>query len=385
MSRLPLALEGPWDQLKILAAPFIHCRVGVFVLQGKVGKEEQAGRLMVLGSLDRAGYFIRHFFSRPPAVTCMERVPVWRLRKTLTEQSARCDMVLSCLPVLVSSALGPGFGLRVPEWVLMVLRPDGQGRFAIPTSSNVRNDLRKVRKYGVRCLSSREEGDFHDFFDSMYLPLVRKRHVDFPQEITRAAGLRRFRQGEVVFNEIEGRRVAGHLVFRRRSVLFLALLGTEGGSTKPLQQGATAAKFVYALEQASRCKDKAVNFGGVRPSLHDGGLRYKMKWGCAVSEVSRRQYELRVHWLRLNPAVRSFLRNLAPIYRDRDGLAAVAELGENKAQQRELLSRLPGLSRINILVDSSQSSMESSREYPGNLRPIVADEGLSSAALFASS
>jgi hypothetical protein len=91
-----------------------------------------------------------------------------------------------------------------------------------------------------------------------------------------------------------------------------------------MKKGALAATYFYLITYARQEGCTRIDFGGNRPSLHDGVLRYKRKWGVALSEKSDIPYDHLVRWNRLDGVVADFLSHTSLIFRDRGGLSAIS-------------------------------------------------------------
>jgi len=83
-----------------------------------------------------------------------------------------------------------------------------------------------------------------------------------------------------------------------------------------------AARYAWARQHGCAL----TNCGGSRPSLHDGVLRHKRKWGIALCDQPGNPFALLVHWNRLGGAVADSLAHTSLIFRDRSGDSALHSL-----------------------------------------------------------
>ena len=74
-----------------------------------------------------------------------------------------------------------------------------------------------------------------------------------------------------------------------------------------------------------------LNLGGSRPSLRDGLLRYKAKWGAILDVQREPLYWWLVSWKRLDGAVAEFLSGTPLIFRDGNGLSGLASCANGAA------------------------------------------------------
>jgi len=96
-----------------------------------------------------------------------------------------------------------------------------------------------------------------------------------------------------------------------------------------------------------------------RPSLRDGVLVYKKRWGAALHESPRCRHSLVFHWANWNNEIAHFIRQTAPITRDRNGLGAIAAAAEGSMDTGELEKELlaPGIRHLRILDGTATPSV----------------------------
>lgn len=84
-----------------------------------------------------------------------------------------------------------------------------------------------------------------------------------------------------------------------------------------------AALYYFSILHARLLGCAEVDFRGARPSLHDGLLRYKRKWGNVLYDKTDSYYDLLVHWNGVNGVVKDFLSHTGLIFREKGGLSAI--------------------------------------------------------------
>jgi hypothetical protein len=192
-------------------------------------------------------------------------------------EAAAADVVAVELPWLWRFAL-PAGGLRFPSWISQEIRaPDG-GALAVPAA---------VRKEAMR-LSRRESyevdfpgdgADIDAFYRDYYRPYVTRRFgtgalvVDPARfrAVSRGMSLARLRAG--------GEWIAGMLFRVAGPTLHL---GWFGASTLPARAGASEVLDVRVIEHAARAGARRAVLGHSRPSLADGVVRYKSRFGAEI-------------------------------------------------------------------------------------------------------
>ncbi|MGH7791976.1 MAG: hypothetical protein ACREOB_06625, partial [Thermodesulfobacteriota bacterium] len=231
-------------------------------------------------------------------------------------------------------------------------------RKLVKGSRNLKQDLRVVRRNNLYPEVTHAETDFEMFYHTMYVPFVRNRHGEHAliRDIHRSR--RMFRQGGLQWIRCNGRPIAGRIFQRRDHVLKFVAQGTVNGEWSPVKEGAIAALYFFGIDHAKQLGCKLIDLGVSRPSLNDGVLRYKRKWGVTVVENGDIYYDFLLCWNRLNKAVASFLSNTPLIFRDHDGLSAISVIDQNEpATQNDAwkISHsmwMPGLQRLYLVATS---------------------------------
>ena len=96
------------------------------------------------------------------------------------------------------------------------------------------------------------------------------------------------------------------------------------GNVEWLKKGAVAALYFHLIDYARLHGCTQIDLRGSAPSLADGLLRSKRKWGAALYERRDVFWSTLVHWNRLDGAVVQFLSHTPLIFHHGDALSAVA-------------------------------------------------------------
>jgi hypothetical protein len=213
--------------------------------------------------------------------------------------------------------------LRAPEWIGVQLDQSRRSLASALKSKSVREDRRRIRKYGLVYAISHKRRDFDDFYENMYVPYIRKRFGEMGG-ISSARYLRHaFRQGGLIFVEQNGARLAGTLFSRYGKAITFEKMGTRNGEDAILKMGAMAALYVFGIEYARKTGCRFVDFGGCRPLLQDGVLRYKSKWGARVIDDGSYPIQYLISWNRLGGPVGDFFGRNALIFYEGNGFSAI--------------------------------------------------------------
>jgi len=193
------------------------------------------------------------------------------------DESGRADIVAVELPWLWRLAL-PSGGIRFPSWISQEIRAPAGGALTLPAG---------VRKEAMR--HSRREG-----YDVEFLP-ARGLIDAFYRDFYRPYVTQRFGSGALVVDPGRFRAVGSGMTLARLTsggewvagLLFRIAgatlhLGWFGSRSMPAHTGASEALDVGVIEHAiSRGVRRAV-LGHSRPSLADGVVRYKARFGAEI-------------------------------------------------------------------------------------------------------
>jgi Acetyltransferase (GNAT) domain len=194
----------------------------------------------------------------------------------LAEESG-ADLML----VEVHRWLAPRF--RDAGWLIVPQSVRWQGALdaipPVPPSNGLRDNLRKVRKYGYTLEQAGTPKDWDDFYRRMVLPQAMARHgrtawIPSPQYIAALA-----RIGILHLVMRAGEAVAGICSVRRGDSLWLPLSGVRDGNPELLQQGAGFATLALTIAWAKSQGLRHLDTGRSMPFVNDGVQRLKRSLG----------------------------------------------------------------------------------------------------------
>lgn len=204
-------------------------------------------------------------------------------------------------------------GLHLPDWVGTELPVDVDLRDRARVHGSLREDLRLVRNRGWQSELSFGASELPEFYEQYYQPLILARHGS--QTVWTPVGwlVRRLGAGGILWLTREGQRLAAVAFAERDRRLMLLATGVLHGDEDLLRHGAMAAVYYFAWELARARGCELVDFGGCRPSLRDGLLQYKTKWGMRVRPKANCHDVQCVYWREWGVRVEDFLRRVLPI------------------------------------------------------------------------
>jgi hypothetical protein len=192
-------------------------------------------------------------------------------------ETAGADVVAVELPWLWRFAL-PAGGLRIPSWISQELRAPAGGVLAVPNA--VRKEAqRHARREAYEVDICRGGAEIDAFYRNYYQPYVTQRFgtgalvVDLARfrAVSQGMSLARLHAG--------GEWVAGMLFRISGRTLHLGWFGSRAFPARP---GASEALDVRVIEHAAAAGASRAVLGHSRPSLADGVVRYKSRFGAEI-------------------------------------------------------------------------------------------------------
>jgi hypothetical protein len=293
------------------------------------------------------------------------RVEWWRLEDAAAAALSAGRLVICALPMAAPTAWcgNARWRVRVPSAVDQVLSlgtplddllHGGDAR-------QIRRNLHRADRAGVRAGVTRSLVAFRDFFARMYRPHVEGRHGALAKTTSEqrqwddwmAPG------GELIFLVVEDRTVAGVILLPGRDTSFL---GEEGiapeARGREYHAGLQAALKRAAIERAQSLGSRWLSLGNSRAQAADGNFRTKAMWSARVQPAGRSSYP---DWVLLAndlaPDLRERLNSRQFVSLDVPGGACVRFV-ESTAARTAPRPGAPGLPTLLVGPDGQRSVVE---------------------------
>ncbi len=256
-----------------------------------------------------------------------ERVVVGRLASPLELRGAAfrrmcsdADLVAAEVPRAWQVCLPTGAQLRMPAWVSQELLAAGASPVTLPAPM-LKEVRRQTRRNAYELRFSTDVRDVRRFYATLYRPYVTARFgsgavlVDETQFLAVSRGM------TLAMLMAAGEWVAGMLLQQRGETLHL---GWFGSTTVPPRAGASEVLDAGSIAWGVAKGVRRVVMGHSRPSLADGVVRYKSRFGASVRPTRFPQRTVGLWVQRWSPALVARL-NAAAFVSFRDGLTCVYE------------------------------------------------------------
>lgn len=336
------------------------------LMKGPTLPDGRPGTLLTAGSEPWIGYLPHRFFRSEPDCRLIATVSFRELSGYI--ERFRKDVDLSIVRVNRWSARRP-FGhacFSVPEWVGMKLAVPDDLEQLTRSGKSIRSDMALMRRYRYQPAIAHNAAEFDRFYHSVYAPFSLARYGEMTVIRDSHDLRRRFSSGGILWIEREGKHTAAALFERKDRTLHLLALGTLNGDYALVREGALAAIYYHIIKLAQDLGCTTVDFKGSRPSLYDGLLRYKKKWGASLYDMTSCYYDVLIGWEKPNQVVREFFTHTPLIFRERGQLSALAgnEFG------KRFPSWIHGLHRMHLITESGCHPVNADKEEECNAKTV---------------
>jgi hypothetical protein len=244
-------------------------------------------RVLVADDSSVLPYIKKPLFAEEPKVSQKGRISCLQAHRLCQDDADL--VVIGANQLLLPLYKNRGF-LFVPKWVRLYLplraHPDDMlASLNSSTRQDLRRNLRKMREQGFEYHVTSDKSWLDEFYDTMYVPYCRARHVDYARVKSRETLKACYGQGVGVVVTQQGRSVAGAVSFLHGKTMWSAYMGVLNGDLALAHDGAVVALYYYSQVHAYNIGCTGIDFGNSRPFLSESSLKYKLKWGMQVLNV----------------------------------------------------------------------------------------------------
>jgi len=368
----------PTQKLKRFISNFLPLggwKAQVAVHRGLERVSGHPSSVLTVGGNRIVGYIPHRFFDGDTRVENLGKVSLWKLPSLLEQLQPQVDLTALVLDRWSVRWLPKQPYLTSPTWVAswMPITNEFEERKLSKLNRSMSRDMAYVRNNRFTYEVSRNMRDLNLFYDRYYHPYITRRHDTLSGFMNRYEAMLFLRQGHLVWLKRDGVRVAGALIVNEGKLMKLVILGIADGDTNLLRGGTISALYYYAIQHGKKNGQTAVFYGGSRPSLHDGVFRFKRKWGAVLCEHPGINYEMLLHWSRMDGVVANFLSHTSIIYYDNGNLSALWVYPGNLPLTADALMseynhiHIPGLHGMSILLPDN---LPAGVNLSGNIRLI---------------
>lgn len=300
-----------------------------------MGKEKHSGaplRVFYFGLGENLAYLAELLFSEYENAIQAPDVNPWRATAWCEKFQAGVDIVILDLPWPVCRYVRNDGFLTLAPWVNMVI-PIGKTWETVVSrwAKNVKGeDLRRIRKHQLNFRTIDSEQAFRDFYHAFYVPYVTMRFRDavFIEPEAKIVAVHEY--GEIIEILREDTVIAAGILIDTNGSLGFHWTGVPEGLDPRMGDGAFAALYYFIVRLAYERGCYEVDCFTSRPTLTDGVVRYKRKWGAQLSGCDDMNGQILLKPMRRNRAVTTFLEQNPLITRVDGGFTAKMLFGESE-------------------------------------------------------
>lgn len=315
------------------------------------------GMVVTVGTSPYVDWLPQCFFAGETECEYLPSQTLFGLRRRLLAESRPADLVVARVDRVVARWLQRRDFIRTPMFIGATMPVPASVAELSDRHPSIAADLRKMRQRHLTPEVTREEASLRRFYEELYLPHLQRRFGPLALTKSLSEFVDAARHGGLIQIRRDGEIVGGLLFRRQRNrAIFVALATrpTKGLSAEP---GVGAACYYHFIETARRDDAREIDWGGSRPALEDGVLRYKQKWGARLADNPHSHHDLLVRWETVTPAVAAFFAQTSLLTRAGTGFTA---LTASSVPDRTYLA-VPGLTAVRRLIPGAPFAAVSPR------------------------
>jgi hypothetical protein len=290
----------PWRHVKTIASLAAPIALPVQRLVGRLPGSEGSVMMLCVGAPSTAD------FVAGALLEVEERTAVGRLGSPLELRVAAfhrlcsgADIVAMEVPRAWQACLPAGTQLRMPAWVSQELCAAGKSPVTLPAA--MRKEVRRhCRRNAYEVRFSTDSNDIRHFYARLYRPYVSARFGTGAVLVDEEHFLAVSRGMTLAMLTAAGEWVAGLLLRQHGETLHL---GWFGSAAVPPRVGASEVLDAHSIEWGAARGVRRVIMGHSRPSLADGVVRYKSRFGATVRPTRFPQRTIGLLVQRWSPAL----------------------------------------------------------------------------------
>ena len=359
---LPFA-ESAASILRRLFRVASQVRVPIYYLQGR---EKTGGRwlaALVLGRGPTVRFLAGLLFSELKAERRLGGVFLWDIKSVLSRLGGKADLAFVVLDGVLAKPLARLGFIFIPDWVTfkMNLSQPLEQTWNLSKNKTLRENLRRIRKYGYSYEITRDPKKFDDFYHNLYLPFIPRKFG----ETTSFTGYQLmklfFKNGVLLLVKQKEEYVSGNIILLYRQGVKSIIIGVRGGRVDYIRKAALAASYYFTTLWAIQNGFRWIDFGECRPFLNDGILYFKKRWGMSAERYKYGRTVIGLNVWRSSPPARDFLTGNPFIFLDRNRMRGLVFSREDRALDSEDVLSLyksffvPGLENLTIVSPQGYS------------------------------
>jgi hypothetical protein len=279
-------------------------KVDIWVLRGAEMHCGEELNLVYMGSEANRNYIASLIYGSLYNTEYLGKKWLW---SSVEKKDPSSDLLIREVPPAAQNLFKTKRSFLIPTWINQTMDLSIDLDSWISKDRTLAHDRRKIKKYSLYPVITKDIDCFNRFYHDMYLPYMMKRFGN-EASISEYALLKQLMEkGELLLVNQGEESIAGMLITYENEVPRLLVLGIKNADSNYMNQGAGGAAYQFAMQHIKEKGYVSLSLGSTRAFLKDGVLQHKEKWGVMVSNSKNKVFQLCSR--SLNPAVRNFLIN----------------------------------------------------------------------------
>lgn len=283
-----------------------------YIISGKEKHSKKNLTVLFIGDEKIFPYLSSILFLNDPKIEKSFSLFIWNIKKKIDRNNLSIDAIFIKNDRFYSHYFEKQGYIVIPEWISTTLDvSEPLEKIYEKFSKSIKEDIRKIKKYGYSYEISQDSSKLEMFYYKMYLPYISWKYGIFIKYANFYSIKHIFEQGgKILFIKRDNEYFFGGLFLKKKDMIQATYAGVMDGKFDCIKQGVIAGSYYYLIKYAKKIGVKSINFGSCRPFKNDGLYSYKRKWGIKIEKIGSENAEN--YFLMLlndNKGMQSFLKN----------------------------------------------------------------------------
>ncbi len=366
--KTPANLRWILYPFRLIHALFNVFRPKVWVITGNEILSRQKLVILYAGHEVNKNLLVKLAFNSSCEDLYIGRKWLWDIRGIAKKKGYNCSLLVTEVPNFLRRLSEKMKCFYLPSWISGEIDASFEEHAIFNNRNNtLMSDLRRIKRNKLYYEVAHELSQLQNFYYNMYLPYITKVHGDrsiIPSyDYVKSEFKRRGSSNTLLLVKKKEEYIGGVLLLCRKNKTKLWIGGLKNGNLDYVRDGAIGALFHFSVQYLKQKGFTRINFGGSRPFLKDGVLRYKRKWNQKIS--NRKETGFLVKMVSKTDGAKSFFLNNPFIYEDKTGLNGAIFVASDQSLSKSDFARIykdyyvDGLSKLVIYqFDKTDSEIE---------------------------
>ena len=332
--KIPVQLQWLFSPLKLAYRLSQKLRINVWIISG-IAAPKTPFTILFAGGEGNKNYIANLAFNSSYTEVYIGRTWLWNLMRIIRKRGKDHSLLVVEMNKAFRRLFDTKGSFFIPSWI------GGEVDTSSYTSKRkyaIRSDVSKLEKLNMQYEVTNERHRFERFYTDMYLPYITKVYGNRAFLMPYDEMMDNCENCDLILIKKDGEDIAGILLHYKDNVANLWSVGIKGGNTAYLKDRIIGIIHYVSIHYLKQKGYEKVHFGGSRPFLKDGCLRYKKCRGLQLTGLPRRG--LLVKAFAASEGVKNFLLMNPFIYLDQGKLNGAVFVDEERCPSVNTLKDL---------------------------------------------